>query len=355
MRATFSLLLVLAMVGLASAADAQSLKTFDVLDPTYNTYPVAINAAGQIAGMYQDTNLVVHGFLRDTDGTITPFDPPGAGTDRNHSTGVTGMTPSGQIVGYYFDVNMGRLTSHGFVRNADGTVITFDATADSIYTYAEAVNPAGQIAGVYQSANSGSHGFVRDSDGTITSYDVPGFFWQVEAINQSGQIAGSYLESDYSMHGFVRDSHGTITSFDVPGINLGGIGCGHCHGTLVTDMNQQGQLIGYYGGADGLEHIFLRQTNGTIVSFDLPNSIWTFASAINSAGQVAGSYLDTSFVYHNFLLDKNGTIYLFDVSGAINSAITDMNAAGHMIGSYTDAGHVVHGFVLVRGPLKAGG
>jgi hypothetical protein len=339
------------MVGLASAADAQHLTTFDVLDPTYNTYPVAINAAGQIAGMYQDTNLVVHGFVRDTDGTITPFDPPGAGMDQNHSTGVTGMTPSGQIVGYYFDVNMGRLTSHGFLRNADGTVIAFDATADSIYTYAEAVNAAGQIAGVYQGANSGSHGFVRDSDGTITSFDVPGFFWHVEGINQSGQIAGSYLESDYSMHGFVRDSHGTITSFDVPGASSGGIGCGHCHGTLVTDMNQQGQLVGDYGGADGLVHFFVRQTDGTIASFDPPDSIWTSASAINSAGQVAGSYLDTNFVCHNFFLNKKGTIYLSDLPGAINSAVTDMNAAGHIVGSYTDAGYVVHGFVLVREPL----
>jgi len=354
MRATFSLIFVLAMVGLASAADAQNLRTFDVLDPTYNTYPIAINSAGQIAGMYQDTNFVLHGFVRGTDGTITPFDPPGAGTDRNHSTCVTGLTPSGQTVGYYFDVNMGRLTSHGFVRNADGTVITFDATPDSIYTYAEAVNPVGQIAGVYYDANYGSHAFVRDTDGTITSFDVPGFIWNVEGINLLGQIAGSYLESDYSMHGFVRDSDGTINSFDVPGTGSGGVGCGHCHGTLVTDMNERGQLVGYYGGADGLEHSFMRQTDGTIASFDPPNSIWTAASAINSAGQIAGNYLDTNFVYHNFLLNKNGSIFLFDVPGAINSAITDMNATDHMVGSYTDASYVVHGFVFVRRPLKAG-
>ena len=354
MRAALSLTLVLSILGAASAADAQNLVTFDVLDPTYNTYPVAINSAGQIAGMYEDANSVLHGFVRSTDGTITPFDPPGAGTDRDHSTCVRGLSPSGQTVGYYFDVNMGRLTSHGFMRNADGTVISFDAAADSVYTYAEAVNSAGQIAGVYYDASSGSHGFVRDADGTISSFDVPGYFWHVEGINLLGQIAGSYLEPDYSMHGFLRDSDGTMASFSVPGTSSGGLGCGRCHGILVTDMNERGQLVGYYGGIDGLNHFFVRQTDGSVASFDPPNSIWATASAINSAGQVAGSYLDSQFRYHNFLRGNNGSLYVFSVPGAINSAITDMNPAGHMIGSYTDASYVVHGFVLVRGLRKGG-
>jgi hypothetical protein len=44
------------------------------------TYPFAINSAGVITGFYQDVNNVYHGFLRVSDGIITVFDVPGAGT-----------------------------------------------------------------------------------------------------------------------------------------------------------------------------------------------------------------------------------------------------------------------------------
>src|SRR6267143_580013 len=44
------------------------------------TLAQSVNAAGAIAGYYDDASNAFHGFLRARDGTVTTFDAPGAGT-----------------------------------------------------------------------------------------------------------------------------------------------------------------------------------------------------------------------------------------------------------------------------------
>ena len=65
--------------------------------------------------------------------------------------------------------------------------------------------------------SSGGHGFVRDSDGNITTFDVPGSIGTYSrSINPTGAITGLYYDASDVVHGFVRDSNGNITTFDVP-------------------------------------------------------------------------------------------------------------------------------------------
>ena len=69
-----------------------------------------INVEGIITGSYTDANLAQHGFVRETDGLITSFDPP-----RGRHTTATGINASGVITGsYFFDWNA--QTSIGFLR-----------------------------------------------------------------------------------------------------------------------------------------------------------------------------------------------------------------------------------------------
>ena len=76
------------------------------------------------------------------------------------------------------------------------TFTTFDVP-DSRSTQAFAINPAGQITGIYEDISVGLHGFLRQPDGTIITFDVPGAgsgnglgtFGQ--AINPAGKIAGN--------------------------------------------------------------------------------------------------------------------------------------------------------------------
>ena len=135
-RAALALYLALCMVGLGLTASAQKphIVTFDApgADTTpgdYNgTYPSGINALGVIAGSYQSTDTVFHGFLRSPGGKFTTFQAPGA----------------------------------------DTTAGSYNGTSPS------AINDLGVITGSYYDASGFSHGFLRSPDGKFTSFDVPG-------------------------------------------------------------------------------------------------------------------------------------------------------------------------------------
>ena len=89
------------------------------------TFPISINAGGEITGMYFDTNNAYHGFLRAADGTITEFDAPGAGTGGHRGTTPLSIDAAGDITGIYTDNSALR---HGFMRAANGTITDFDVT-----------------------------------------------------------------------------------------------------------------------------------------------------------------------------------------------------------------------------------
>jgi hypothetical protein len=195
----------------------------------FGTIALGINPAGMIVGFDIDPNVVIHGFLRGPDGTLTTIDAPGAGTGFAQGTFLESINPGGAIAGSYVDASD---VSHGFLRTPSGTFITFDApgagtgTGTFQGTFPDNINPAGAIAGTYADASNVSHGFLRAADGAITTFDAPGagtgafqgtFMATIEGLNPAGAIAGNYRDANNVNHGYVRDSHGTITTFDVPG------------------------------------------------------------------------------------------------------------------------------------------
>ena len=92
----------------------------DVFDPPGSVYttPTSINSTGAIAGLYTDSSDLVHGFLRDPDGSIISFDPAGS-----TYTAAVSINKDAAIAGFWYD---SRSDIHGFVRAADGTITTFD-------------------------------------------------------------------------------------------------------------------------------------------------------------------------------------------------------------------------------------
>ena len=68
---------------------------------------------------------------------------------------------------------------------------------------------------------------MRSPFGKITSFDPPGsiytFVCEETCLNAAGEITGSYYDASGVQHGFLRESDGTITSFDAPA-SLGGGG-----------------------------------------------------------------------------------------------------------------------------------
>ena len=201
---------------------------------TQGTIPTNIDASGNIAGFYIDANGVFHGFLRAASGTITaPIDAPAAATVAAGGgftfagTIPVGLDASGNIAGVFTDTNS---LFHGFLRAVDGTITTFDVSGAGTTglfpgTVPISVNGAGDIAGVYEDANGANHGFVRAaSDGTITApIDAPGagttgmIAGTVPfSINAADDLTGSYSDSNGTFHGFVLISPAAATPAFTP-------------------------------------------------------------------------------------------------------------------------------------------
>jgi hypothetical protein len=319
------------------------------------TFGLGINASGEVVGYYIDANGVVHGFIRSASGTITTVDAPGAGTALDLGTNVRAVNTSGEVTGYYADSND---FLHSYIESSAGTLTEFDPP-NSIGSDAFCINDNGDVAGGLLDAN-GSHGFVRTADGNFSIIDPTGNASQVKAvfpnqINASGDIAGYYTDTNGVFHGFLRDSNGTITTFDAPGA-----GTATGEGTEISDMNASGVIVGgiNVGIVNGVNttHSFVRATDGTYTVFDPPQSgaHSSFAEGINDSGAVVGTYRDANLVRHGYLLQPDGTFVSFDDPNAAQLPLSTtnlgttpyrINAGGAIAGLFTDSSGVRHGFV----------
>jgi uncharacterized membrane protein len=122
-----------------------------------------LNAAGAIAGIYEDNNRLSHGFVRAPDGTVSMFDPP-------DSTGIEvfAMNSAGAIVGRYYQASG---PPHGFARAADGTIATIDDPRGAQGTYATGINDSNEIAGSFTDSNGQIHGFLLSAHGRFHNFD----------------------------------------------------------------------------------------------------------------------------------------------------------------------------------------
>ena len=81
------------------------------------TTPLANNDLGDVVGTYTDAGMLQHGFLRDPNGYITSFDAPGAGIGPGQGTVAYAINDAGVIAGAFQDANS---VYHGFLRYPDG-------------------------------------------------------------------------------------------------------------------------------------------------------------------------------------------------------------------------------------------
>ena len=283
-------LVVAALIGLASAS-AAAQSGFTTIDVTgagtgaqQGTAVTAVDAAGDIAGVYIDTNNALHCFVQPAGGSIANCDVSGAGTSVGEGSFPTTINSSGVVAGSYVDASQ---ISHGFVRATNGTITKFDAPLASQSghrgTTVLSINDSGVIIGTYTTGtfqtNSAYYGFMRSADGTTytvindpsagTTEDANGKKQGTTpiAMNASGVIAGYYIDSSSVQHGFVRSASGTYTAIDPTGV-----------GTCVNQNNGTN-----FGGAT--------------------------ASGIDAAGDVAGTYFNTSCVQQGFIRSTSWNDY----------------------------------------------
>jgi hypothetical protein len=124
------------------------------------------------------------------------------------------INPDGVITGAYFEPISGNPFGGSyrvFVRTPDGIFTTFDAATypqGCIWSFPSGITPAKAITGSFNDGFAVKHGFLRDSDGRVTSFDVPGAgrgFNQGTVplgVSPAGLIMGLYIDAKYRPHGF---------------------------------------------------------------------------------------------------------------------------------------------------------
>jgi hypothetical protein len=276
------------------------------------TRAYSINPAGKITGFFFDSVNAAHGYVRSNQGVITVFDAPGAGTGPGQGTFCVSpliINPNGAIAGYYND---SADVAHGFLRNPDGSFETFDVpgagTGAGQGTLSYAISETGAITGYYFDSADVSHGFLRDSNGVITTFDVPGSGTAPlqgtygGGFTPSGTIMGNYVDADNLSHGFLMDRNGAFTTFDAPD-------AGHVpgvdDGTYPFGINANGAITGWYVDDSDANHGFVRDKHGAIVEFDVPGAgAGVFVWSIAPNGAVTGYFWDANFVIHGFVRTK---------------------------------------------------
>ena len=276
--------------------------------------------------------------------TYTTISDPNA----SFGTYATGVNDSGQVVGYYGDVNG---INQGFVY-ADGTFTTISDPNATAGTYVTGINDSGQIVGFYTAVTTTStpdgvgetyvnYGFEY-ANGVYTTIDDPNsgtFGTWLDGINNSGQVLGYYQDASGVDNGFV-DTNGAFTTISDPNAFSGPFSYhGPLDGTFVNGMNDSGQIVGYYYLADG-DIQGLEYTNAGFTNLNGPDGGEAFPTGINDSGEIvgtddAGAFVDISGNYIT-IADSNAS--------SADTAPTGVNNSGDIVGYY-DKGGVINGFV----------
>jgi hypothetical protein len=332
----FALILPFASPRLSWSQSNSAIVSIDAPDAAVGMYrgtvALAIDSAGDVAGVYSDSSNVVHGFVRSAAGTITDFDGPPVNETADEATIPMSFDAAGDLVGVYVDAT-GR--THGFMRTAAGVITSIDVpqsipagngiSGDTIPTF---VDSAGDVAGIYIDSSQVTHGFLLPFGGSIVTFqaanvtggsggDSPGTDYVT--VSTAGEAAGTYVDVNSVVHGFIRSSSGTITTIDVP---AAGTAAGQ--GTAVTALDPAGDVGGLYTDANNVAHGFVRSSSGTISTFDAPATAGTspgifpfsYPFRFDTAGDLSGVYLDSNDVVYGFVRSSTGTITTFTAPDA---------------------------------------
>ena len=144
---------------------------------------------------------------------------------------------------------------------------------------------------------------AQNSNGKFINFSIPGAltapvagFYQlpgtiVQDLNDSGQLIGYYTtESSASTRGFFRSSNGKFTLIDDPGAGTPVSGGPLTDaGTVPYAINNLGSIVGSFSTSVPVTEAFSLTLKGNFTNFFAPpNSYFTQAFAINSTGTITG-------------------------------------------------------------------
>jgi hypothetical protein len=295
-------------LALSGKAFGQNFTTFNVPGGT-GTNPYGINNSGAITGSYMGSDSQRHGFVRNSDGTFVSFDPP----ESRGETDPASINSSGAITGMYW---AGAYV--GFIRHANGHYISFGPSPNSPNPNSfqpQSINDAGEVTGFFSGESTLVHGFLRQTNGTIVQFDPQGSIRTLPySINQQGVIVGTYYDSQTG-HGFIRQPDGQILTID------------KCQSSLAYSINAHGTIAGYCWNGVGAGFLLDSKGNFTFLDPGLT------PMKINNEGAATGPYGRGAF-----FRSPSGVVTTFgpeESQGCNSTYPTSINSAGVVVGQCT--------------------
>jgi hypothetical protein len=334
----FLTLFLLAFMSSLSASEALAsahVVTFGIAG-SYLTEATGVNRSGAVAGFYFDDQGESHGYVRNAAGTITTFDVPGASVGGEQGTFAWVINDAGEVAGTY---STSLVSFHGFLRDAAGNFTTFDVPGETMPGFdfgPQGINSAGQIVGISEGSAT-EDVFIRQADGTFTIFTPGGGSSAYVGINSLGEVAGTYAVSSI-FHGFYRDTAGNITTFAVPGAS---------NGTWAYSINDSGVIAGFWADANLIGYGYLRTPAGTVETYDVPEGT-TFGAGtyINDSGVIASSSYDSSSsTWTPFIRSHAGNFTTFGVFNSKEAIVHGINRSGQVCGTFVGPKGIGYGFL----------
>jgi YD repeat-containing protein len=291
-------------LGQAGAASAQtggpvcySYKTVTITGKARSEVD-GINASGAYAGEgLNSTFTAIKLFVASPSGQLTFYQLPfkDLSTTAAFYESAAGMDNAGDVVGIWTDTD-GR--THGFERQADGKITEInDPSASDVEnagTAVEGISADGTvIVGGYYDSKLALHGFLLEG-GKFTTYDVPGAADTELTFYDHGTYGGYYVSSTGAMFGFYV-KNGSLHTVAAPGEAHPAKGSGtqlvgiSADGTLFGDAFPAGKPISAFSLSDGTYSTI--KDPHQVGTTDLDGTAVTTAS---STGVAAGGYTYTT-------------------------------------------------------------
>lgn len=185
----------------------------------------------------------------------------------------------------------------------------------------------------------------------FSQFTVPGSTGRlgVSDINDLGEVVGYYTDTAGDIFGFVRTSRGGLTTLSNPS-NTGSPAF-----TAAYGVNNFGAIAGLYVNTAANAYESFLYTNGNWGSYfypGLPAGSETGLYKANDVGGYCGFVIKNVSPYpaQAFVSTRNGAgNAIFSGNDSVNTFCEDINDFGTAVGSYQDSKGVWHGFVRTAG------
>ena len=218
---------------------------------------------------------------------------------------------------------------------AGSRAVQYDVTLldypGAVETYFDGANARGQAVGAYYDG-TGTYA-IRYEKGVFSEIPIEGALMSFAFdINDRGDIVGYYVNGDFAGQGFLLDRHGALTTIALPGaVDIGAAG-----------INNAGVVVGIYTevfppvyrGFKWEDGVFTYPIDVPPPDPGLPTGS-TDIHEINERGQIVGSVTDFATYTFAFIMAPDGTITYYPPADLLShrSAFRGINNRGQAVGS----------------------